>query len=80
MDAAKPKDFKHTTLDHLPKRVEGVTLLDEDSDYTGVYFRDSKGGLFPARTVYRGDPVHHESVCAAWMRCSGKNLDLRRKS
>ncbi len=49
--AAAPTEFRHTTLPRCPAKVVGVTLLDEEPGYTGIYLRDEDGGLWPARTV-----------------------------
>ena len=70
-------EFKHTTGGKYPVHIVGVTLLDEAPGYTGVYLRDSHGGLWPARTVRHDPPEHHRSVCAAWLSREGKHEDKR---
>ena len=37
MQATKANVFKHTTLTKCPDKVAGVTLLDEEPGYTGIY-------------------------------------------
>jgi len=76
MIAAAPSQFRHTTLTAYPNRIAGVTLLDESPGFTGVYLRDEKGGLWPARTVSRAPIKHHRNVCAAWLARPGAQ-DLR---
>ena len=71
------KDFKHTTLSGYPNNKVGVTLLDEEPGVTGIYIRDKDGGLYPARTVHRKNPVYHKSVCDSWLTHPGINEDKR---
>jgi len=87
MDAAKPSEFKHTTLKVYPEtrledgtwtpKIVGITLLDEEPGFTGIYMRDKNGGLWPARTVNHDPPEHHKSVCDSWMARPGINEDKR---
>ena len=79
MKACGPKDFKHTTLDECPNDVVGITLLDEEPGFTGIYGRSRCGGRWPARTVDRSFPEHHESVVSSWLRRDGEHVDLRRE-
>jgi len=67
MQGTAANTFKYTTLTKYPDKVAGVTLLDEEPGYTGIYIRDKDGGLWPARTVDRLLPEHHDAVCAAWL-------------
>ena len=67
MQATASHVFRHTTLTKCPDKVAGVTLLDEEPGYTGIYIRDRDGGLWPARTVDRSLSEHHDAVCAAWL-------------
>jgi hypothetical protein len=87
MEILHPSDFKHTTLSvypesplgsgaWTPKRV-GVTLLDEEPGFTGVYIRDEQGGLWPARTGSHQPPEHHKRVCDAWLAGPGVHQDRR---
>lgn len=86
MNISPPAEFKHTTLDvypesfvdgkWTPKRV-GVTLLDEEPGFTGIYIRDENGGLWPARTVSHNPPKHHRSVCNSWLSGEGIHEDRR---
>ena len=91
MEIVKPSEFKHTTLktypesivrsehgsaSYTPKRV-GITLLDEEPGFTGIYVRDENGGLWPARTVSHQPPKHHKSVCDAWLAGPGVHEDKR---
>ena len=71
-----PSSFRHTTLTSYPDKIVGYTLLDESPGFTGIYVRDAKGGLWPARTVDRSLPAHHKSVCDAWLAREGA-IDLR---
>jgi hypothetical protein len=77
MDAVSPSEFEHTTLKIFPSKIVGVTLLDEEPGFTGIYLRDGKGGLWPARTVSHNPPEHHRSVCESWMARPGVNEDKR---
>ncbi len=77
MNAAKPSEFKHTTLTEYPGRCVGITVLDEEPGFTGIYLRAACGGLWPARTVNRENPTHHNSVVSAWMEREG-SVDLRK--
>ena len=77
MQHATPQEFRHTTLTAYPKRIVGVTLLDESPGLTGIYLRDRKGGLWPVRTVNRADAQHHFDVCEAWLSKPGKHEDKR---
>ena len=56
MQTQLPSQFTHTTLANYPDKIIGVTLLDESPGVTGIYVRDEKGGLWPARTVNRIRP------------------------
>ena len=76
MQATIPQEFRHTTLAAYPERIVGVTLLDESPGFTGIYLRDAKDGLWPARTVDRA-AAHHDSVCEAWLSRPGKHEDKR---
>ena len=60
------KEFKHTTLTRFPDRIAGITILEEEPGFTGIYLRDADGGLWPARTVDQSLKDHHEAVLAAW--------------
>jgi hypothetical protein len=91
MEAAHPTDFKHTTLTVYPEtwiktgdgeghwspKKVGITLLDEEPGFTGIYIRDEAGGLYPARTVNHNPPEHHKSVCDAWLSDAGIHEDRR---
>ena len=86
MQNANPSDFKHTSLKHYPERFVGgkytpkrvgITLLDEEPGFTGIYIRDENGGLWPARTVSHDPPEHHESVCGSWLSGDGIHEDKR---
>lgn len=83
MNAAKPSEFKHTTLAIAPESIvekdgqrtwtpkqAGITLLDEEPGFTGIYVRDINGGLWPARTVWRGGD-NYKSICDSWMTREG---------
>jgi len=67
MQAFDPSQFQHTTLPCYPSKIAGITLLEETPGFTGIYLRDEEGGLWPARTVSRGNAKHHNDVCAAWL-------------
>jgi len=87
MESTKPESFKHTTLNLYPEsrrpdgtwtpKKAGITLLDEEDGFTGIYLRDAEGGLWPARTVNRACKEHHESVCNAWLAKPGIHEDKR---
>jgi hypothetical protein len=77
MEAQHPSKFKHTTLTAYPDKVVGITLLDESPGFTGIYLRDENGGLWPARTVDRGDSNIHRHICNAWLQREGKHEDKR---
>lgn len=77
MQATTPKQFRHTTLAAYPDKAVGVTLLDESPGFTGIYLRDTSGGLWPARTVNRTPAEHHDKVCEAWLSKPGKHEDKR---
>ena len=79
MDAKPASEFKHTTLTEYPDRIVGVTILDEEPGFVGIYERDAQGGLFPARTVNRKPKKHLERVIASWMAHEGENIDLSSK-
>lgn len=72
-------DFAHITLDKSPLDVAGIVLLDEWPGFTGIYLRDPNGGLWPARTVDRSKPEHHESVINAWLSHEGEHEDRRKQ-
>jgi len=55
----------------------GINLLDESPGFTGIYLRDEKGGLWPARTVSRKPARRHRQVCAAWLARPGAHEDKR---
>ena len=67
MDIVAPQEFQHTTLDRYPDYVTGLTLIDEEPGFTGIYLRDANGGLWPARTVSHSPPEHHQSVLDSWV-------------
>jgi len=77
MQATAPEQFRHTTLDKYPDTIVGVTLLDESPGFTGIYFRDLSGGLWPARTVNRTPAEHHREICEAWLCRPGTHEDKR---
>ena len=77
MESASANQFKHTTLKSFPHKVVGVTLVDEEPGFTGIYLRDEEGGLWPARTVNHDPPEHHRNVCEAWMSRPGSHEDRR---
>lgn len=77
MKACGPNDFKHTTLRECPDEIAGITLLDEEPGFTGIYVRSASGGLWPARTVDRSNARHHDSVVASWLSREGTHVDLR---
>lgn len=80
MIASRSSDFRHTTLTKYPDRVVGVTLLNEEPGFTGIYLRDAQGGLYPARTVSRRPAAHHKSVVDAWIQSYGGLIDRRKKT
>ncbi len=45
MIAQKPSEFKHTTLSAYPDKVVGLTIVDEEPGFTGIYLRSPEGGL-----------------------------------
>ena len=77
METSPASEFKHTTLERYPDRKAGITLLDEEPGFTGVYIRNANGGLWPARTVSHTPPDHHKSVCDAWLSHPGVHEDKR---
>ncbi len=77
MDICPPTDFRHTSLERYPTKKIGITLLDEEPGFTGIYVRDENGGLWPARTVSHVPPEHHRSVCDAWLAGPGVHEDRR---
>ncbi len=77
MHATEPTKFKHTTLTAMPRVIAGITLLDEEPGFTGIYLRDPDGGLWPARTVSRMVQEHHDDVCDSWLARPGANEDKR---
>ena len=77
MRACGPNDFRHTTLAEIPDEIVGITILDEEPGFTGIYVRSACGGLWPARTVDRSFPEHHDSVVASWLSRDGVHVDLR---
>ena len=77
MQATDPQQFQHTSLTAYPEKIVGVTLLDEAPGFTGIYLRDAKGGLWPARTVNRSKVTHHREVCEAWLCHPGIHEDKR---
>jgi hypothetical protein len=77
MDILTPEEFRHTTLQRSPIDRIGITLVDEEPGFTGVYIRDENGGLWPARTVSHFPSEHHRSVCAAWLAGPGIHEDRR---
>ena len=77
MEIVEASEFKHTTLDRHPTTVVGVTLLDESPGFTGIYVRDPRGGLWPARTVSHTPASHHADVCNAWLEGPGIHEDKR---
>jgi hypothetical protein len=77
MNATKPSEFKHTSLASYPNKTVGITLLDESPGITGIYVRDENGGLWPARTVNRTPPEHHQRVCDSWLARPGIHQDRR---
>lgn len=81
MDVDPEYKWKHKTLSSYPynEKHVGIVLLDEEPGFTGIYIRTESGGLWPARTVSRESPKHHDDVCAAWMAREGRNEDLRAK-
>ena len=78
MEAKDPSEFKHTSLSVYPDKRVGITLLDEEPGFTGIYSRDKNGGLWPARTVSHEPAKHHQAVCDAWMAGPGINEDKRK--
>lgn len=71
METKEPNQFKHTTLDKYPDTNDGfvgVTLLDEEPGFTGVYMRTKEGLLWPARTINHDPPAHHRKCAASWMK------------
>ena len=88
MNAAKPSEFKHTTLMFYPESLMdghwtpkqvGITLLDEEPGFTGIYLRDANGGLWPARTVSHTPPEHYQAVCEAWLARDDVHEDKRQE-
>ncbi len=77
MQATDPRQFRHTTLAAYPEKIVGVTLLDETPGFTGIYLRDQRGGLWPARTVNRTRAKHHHAVCNSWLGRPGTHEDRR---
>ena len=77
MDCVAPSDFKHTTLTRYPQQVIGITLLDEEPGFTGIYLRDRNGGLWPCRTVSHIPAEHHTNVVEAWLAGPGVHQDKR---
>lgn len=70
--------FLHATLDKMPiVDYVGITLVDEKPGFTGIYLRYPCGGLWPARTVVRDNPTHHDSVVNAWLAKPGVHEDKR---
>lgn len=68
--------WRHQTLEEYPHTVAGISVLDERPGFSGVYMRDPRGGLWPARTVSRR-AEHHDDVVGSWLQRPGA-VDLRK--
>jgi hypothetical protein len=61
--------FRHATAPSFTGCGEavGVVLVDEKRGFTGIYYKDKQGKLWPCRTVMRSNKARHDEIIAAWL-------------